>query len=68
MTKGNPKDEGPLGLDDLTGVEERDEFTFQNGAKYLGQWKGMKRHGKGVQIWQDGARYEGDWRDNKAHG
>ena len=49
-------------------VEDRPEFIFKNGAKYLGQWKGQDRHGRGIQIWQDGARYEGDWRFNKAHG
>ena len=55
-------------IDDLTGVEERPEYVFKNGAKYRGQWKGEHRHGRGEQIWQDGARYEGDWRYNKAHG
>jgi len=49
-------------------VEDRPEFIFKNGAKYIGQWKGQDRHGHGTQVWQDGARYEGDWRFNKAHG
>ena len=35
-------------MNDLEGVEERPEYTFKNGAKYLGQWKGDMRHGKGV--------------------
>ena len=29
-------------------VEDRPEYVFKNGAKYLGQWKGQDRHGKGV--------------------
>ena len=53
---------------DAANVEDRPEFEFKNGAKYLGQWKGQDRHGRGIQVWQDGARYEGDWRFNKAHG
>ena len=37
----------------------RPEYTFENGAKYTGQWKGMQREGFGIQIWPDGAKYEG---------
>ena len=54
--------------DDNTGIEERDEFMFENGARYKGQWKGSVRHGYGVQVWPDGAKYEGAWKNNKAHG
>ena len=53
---------------DASEVEERPEFEFKNGAKYIGQWKGQDRHGRGIQVWQDGARDIGDWRFNKAHG
>ena len=52
----------------MTGVEDRSEHTFKNGAKYKGQWKGEMRHGYGEQTWADGAKYAGDWRLNKAHG
>ena len=34
--------------DDYAGCEERDEFVFENGAKYKGQWKNSVRHGQGV--------------------
>ena len=53
---------------DMTGVEERPEYIFSNGARYKGQWKEDMRHGYGMQIWADGARYEGYWKENKAHG
>ena len=59
---------GPLDYNDISGVEERGEYIFKNGAKYIGQWKGDMRHGHGEQTWADGARYEGEWRFNKAHG
>ena len=50
------------------GLEYRDEFTFENGAVYKGQWRGEKREGYGVQIWVDGAKYEGMWKNDMAHG
>ena len=31
-----------------TDCEERDEFVFENGARYKGQWKDNVRHGFGV--------------------
>ena len=45
--------------DDGAPVEERDAYTFKNGAVYKGQWKGTMRHGFGEQVWPDGARYVG---------
>lgn len=29
-------------------IEDRPEFQFKNGARYLGQWMGNDRHGRGV--------------------
>ena len=49
-------------------VESRPDFKFENGAVYRGEWKGLDRHGFGVQKWEDGAKYEGQWFENKAHG
>lgn len=49
-------------------IEKRDEVTFKNGAKYIGEWLGNKKHGFGIQQWTDGARYEGEWKLNKACG
>ena len=54
--------------EDFSKYEEREEFVFENGARYKGQWKDNVRHGKGIQIWPDGAKYEGFWKNNKAHG
>lgn len=49
-------------------LEFKEEYVFENGAVYKGQWKNEKRHGFGVQIWPDGAKYEGYWKDHKASG
>ena len=42
-------------------LQFKDEFVFENGAVYKGQWKNEQRHGYGIQIWPDGAKYEGYW-------
>jgi hypothetical protein len=39
-----------------------------SGAKYLGEWLGGFRHGKGIMQWTDGARYEGQWNLGRACG
>jgi hypothetical protein len=33
---------------DYNDVVERDEFVFENGARYKGQWKANMRHGYGI--------------------
>lgn len=33
---------------DKNNVEKRDEVTFKNGAKYIGEWLGNKKHGFGI--------------------
>lgn len=33
--------------DNKADCEERDEMTFQSGARYKGQWRGKLRHGQG---------------------
>tara|TARA_B110000305_G_C19340870_1_gene589053 strand:+ start:295 stop:498 length:204 start_codon:yes stop_codon:yes gene_type:complete len=34
--------------DDFANCEEREEFVFDNGARYKGQWKQSVRHGYGI--------------------
>lgn len=34
--------------DNFADCEERPVFVFENGAKYIGQWKGNVRHGHGT--------------------
>ena len=43
-------------------------YTWKNGAKYEGEWKNNKRHGKGKMINSDGKIYEGDFKENKKDG
>ena len=37
-------------------------------ARYEGEYRDSKMHGRGTYTWADGQRYEGDWRDSKPHG
>ena len=34
--------------EDFSKYEEREEFIFENGARYKGQWHETVRHGKGI--------------------
>mgnify|MGYP006083283335 CR=1 FL=1 len=43
-------------------------FTFANGDKYVGQWKGGKRNGQGTSTWARGDKYVGHFKDDKPNG
>jgi len=46
----------------------RGTFTWTNGAKYEGEWKGDKENGRGKKVWMDGAAFDGEWEDGKFSG
>lgn len=47
----------------------RKEYTYKStGSKYIGEWKGGFRHGRGVMQWADGAYYDGEWELGRAQG
>ena len=45
-------------------------ITYDDGRKYVGEWKDGKRHGQGTVIWADGeyAKYVGEWRNDQPNG
>jgi len=43
-------------------------LEFENGLKYVGQFKDGAYHGIGICYWPNGERYEGEWRNGKPHG
>ena len=46
-----------------------EEIVYDDsGARYRGQTRGGKPHGRGVKTWPSGHRYEGDFRDGWRHG
>ena len=38
---------------------------YPNGDKYVGEFKGGLRHGKGTLTYADGDEYVGEWKDDK---
>jgi len=44
------------------------EITFNDGGKYVGQWKANKRNGQGTTTWPDGENYAGEYKDDKWNG
>ena len=41
--------------------------TYQDGTKYVGEFKNGKRHGHGTLTYSDGAKYVGEYKDGKQH-
>lgn len=42
--------------------------TFNDGEKYVGEWKDNKRQGQGTNTYANGEKYVGGWKDGKQHG
>ncbi|MDA9822659.1 trypsin-like peptidase domain-containing protein [Paracoccaceae bacterium] len=43
-------------------------FIFDNGKKYVGEFKDSKMHGQGTFIWAEGDKYVGEFKNNNQHG
>ena len=43
-------------------------ITFDNGNKYVGEFKDDKKHGKGTYLFLDGDKYVGEFKDDKKTG
>ena len=43
-------------------------YTWSNGDKYVGQWKGNQFHGQGTYTFKNGDRYVGQYKNDKRHG
>lgn len=41
---------------------------WDDGDKYIGEWKNDQKHGKGCYQWSDGEIYFGNWKDNVFEG
>lgn len=44
------------------------EFTYSNGAIYVGNWVNQKHHGKGAMFWTDGSFFQGEYSDGLKKG
>jgi len=52
----------------LFGQETGVLYLWENGTKYMGEWKDGKRHGQGNMTYHDGSKFVGKWKDGKKHG
>ena len=43
-------------------------FVWNNGDKYVGEWRNGEKHGHGISYYSDGDKYDGEWRDDQKHG
>jgi hypothetical protein len=41
---------------------------YDDGSKYVGEWKDGERHGQGTYTFANGNNYVGEWKDGKRHG
>jgi len=44
------------------------EYKWDNGDRYVGQFKGKFQHGQGTLFYASGNKYEGEWKDGLRHG
>ena len=49
----------------LFGQETGVLYLWENGTKYMGEWKDGKRHGQGNMTYHDGRKYVGEWKKDK---
>ena len=42
--------------------------TWENGRKYVGEFKDGKRYGQGIMTHPDGSKYTGQWKDGLPNG
>jgi len=49
----------------LFGQETGVLYLWENGTKYMGEWKDGKKYGQGTYTWSYGTKYEGEWKDGK---
>jgi hypothetical protein len=44
------------------------EYAWDNGDRYVGQFKGKFQHGRGTLWYASGNKYEGEWKEGLRHG
>jgi hypothetical protein len=49
-------------------VDGEGERRYDDGSRYVGQWRDSKRHGRGTLERKDGGVLSGDWRDDEPRG
>jgi len=52
----------------LDGCATTETYTWPNGDKYIGEWKGDVKHGKGTYSYANGNKYVGEYKNGIKHG
>jgi len=50
----------------LFGKETGVLYLWENGTKYMGEWKDGKKHGQGKFTYTDGGWYDGSWKEGQS--
>ena len=58
-----PADDPSLVWDNCFGT-----YGYDNGSKYVGEWKDDNFHGRGTYTYADGDKYVGEYKEGKSHG
>ena len=64
----NPAFSQETGCIDGNCINGRGTFIFEDGQKYIGDFKNGVSHGQGTHIFEDGEKYEGDFKYDKFNG
>ena len=51
----------------LFGQETGVLYLWENGTKYMGEWKDGKKHGQGTETYPNGSKYVGKFKNGKKH-
>ena len=43
-------------------------YIWENGSRYVGEWKDGKKHGQGTYTYANGDKYVGGWKKGLRHG
>ncbi len=52
----------------LVGCVVTETYTWPNGDKYTGEWKGDFKHGKGTYFYANGNKFMGEYQNGIKHG
>ena len=52
----------------MTSTAWSETYTYDNGDKYVGEYKDDEMHGRGTYTYDNGDKYIGEYKDNKRHG
>ena len=49
-------------------IDGEGEMRFDDGSRYVGQWRASRRHGRGIEYRANGGVLDGEWQDDRPKG